>query len=204
MIELSIHKQIKGRILKKGRGTIMFPADFYDLGNIETVKKALLRLEKQGMLIRLAFGIYLYPKRNKIVGYVTPSLQEIAKAIAARDKSRIVPTGVHALNALGLSPQVPLNLVYLTDGAPRKIQVGKRSIVFKKSSPKNLSAAGTISGLVIQALKSIGEGKLSKEDELSILKLLARENPDSIKKDIALAPEWIKKIMKKALLKSNE
>ena len=74
MADLSIHKQIEARIKKLGRGYILFPADFYSLGSTEAIKKILLRLEKQGMLIRLAFGIYLYPKQSKLLGNITPSL----------------------------------------------------------------------------------------------------------------------------------
>jgi len=199
MAELSIHKQIEARIKKRGRGSILFPADFYTIGSTEAAKKILLRLEKQGMLTRLAFGIYLYPKQSKLLGNITPSLEEIAKAIAKRDKARIVPTGSYALNALGLSTQVPLNAVYLTDGAARKVKVGKRTILFKKASPKNLAAVGTISGLAIQALKAIGEGKVSTNEEQQILKLLKKEPKETLSLDIALAPEWIKIIMKKAL-----
>ena len=199
MAEFSLHKQIEALIKKRGRGSIMFPPDFYTIGSTEAVKKILLRLEKQGMLTRLAFGIYLYPKQSKLLGNITPSIEEIAKAIAQRDKARIVPTGSYALNGLGLSTQVPLNAVYLTDGAARKVKVGKRTILFKKASPKNLAAVGTISGLAIQALKAIGEGKVSIEEEQKVLNLLKKENQEALKQDIALAPEWIKIIMKKAL-----
>ncbi len=202
MAELSIHKQIEARIKKRGRGSILFSADFYTIGSTEAVKKILLRLEKQGLLTRLAFGIYLYPKQSKLLGNITPSLEEITKAIAKRDKARIVPTGSYALNALGLSTQVPLNAVYLTDGAARKVKVGKRTILFKKASPKNLAAVGTISGLAIQALKAIGEGKVSIEEEQQILKLLKKEPKGTLSQDIALAPEWIKIIMKKALIEA--
>ena len=199
MADLSIHKQIEACIKKRGRGSILFPADFYSLGSTEAIKKILLRLENHGMLIRLAFGIYLYPKQSKLLGNITPSLEEIAKAIAKRDKARIVPTGSYALNALGLSTQVPLNTVYLTDGAARKVKVGKRTILFKKASPKNLAAVGPISGLAIQALKAIGEGRVIIEEQ-QLLKLLKKENQEALKQDIALAPEWIKIIMKKAII----
>lgn len=199
MAENSIHKQIEARIKKRGRGSIVFPADFYDIGGTEAIKKTLLRLEKQGMLIRLAFGIYLYPKQSNLLGNITPSLDEVAKAIANRDRARIVPTGSYALNALGLSTQVPLNAVYLTDGVARKVKVGKRTILFKKASPKNLAAIGPVSGLAIQALKAIGEGNITKEEEEKLLKLLKKENQAALKHDIALAPEWIKIILKKGL-----
>jgi hypothetical protein len=197
--ELSVHKQIESRIKRLGRGTILFASDFADLGSKEAVKKVLLRLERQGLLHRLAFGIYTYPEQSKVVGNVTPSLEEIAYAIAKRDKARIVPTGSYALNALGLTTQVPLNAVYITDGASRRVRIGRRNILFKKASPRNLAAIGPISGLAIQALKEIGEGKVTQLEEKKILDLLRNERKENLKKDIPLAPEWIQKILRKAV-----
>jgi len=87
----------------------------------------------------------------------------------------------------------------LTDGSPRVIKVGKRTIKFKKTTPKNLLAKGKISRLVIQALKEIGNGKVTEEEEQKIVALLRKEDEKDLKHDIALAPVWIQKIMKKAL-----
>lgn len=199
MAELSIHKQIQSAIKKKGRGAILSPTDFASFGNAEVVKKVLLRLENQGFLTRLAFGIYLYPKESKLLGRLTPTLEEIAAAIAKRDAARIIPTGAYALNKLGLSTQVPVNAVYLTDGASRKLMVGKRHILFKKTSPRNLAAAGPISGLVIQALKEIGDGNIKPVEERKILAILEKESPENLKKDLAIAPEWVRKILRKVL-----
>jgi hypothetical protein len=94
---------------------------------------------------------------------------------------------------------VPMNIVLLTDGSPREIKVGKRTIKFKKTTPKNLLAKGKISSLVIQALKEIGNGKVMEEEEQKILDLLRKEDENDLKHDIVLAPVWIQKIMKKAL-----
>ena len=123
----------------------------------------------------------------------------VAEGIAKRDKIRIVPTGSYALNALGLSTQVPMRLVFLTDGAPREIMVGKRSIKFKKTTPKNLMAKGKISSLVIQALREIGKDKITPSEETEIIENLKREDQKLLIQDLNLAPEWIKRIMKKAL-----
>ena len=87
----------------------------------------------------------------------------------------------------------------LTDGSPREIKVGKRIIKFKKTTPKNLLAKGKISRLVIQALKEIGNGKVKKDEEKKILELLKKEDEKDLKHDIALAPVWVQKLMKKAL-----
>jgi hypothetical protein len=195
----SIEKQIEEKIISIPRGTLLFPEDFHQLGSSEAVRLALHRIEKKGVIRRVAQGIYVRPKISKYIGEIGSTAEEVAEGIAKRDKIRIVPTGVYALNALGLSTQVPMRLVLLTDGAPREIKVGKRTIKFKKTTPKNLMAKGKISSLDIQALREIGMGKVLESEEKKIIELLKKEEKSHLIHDIALAPEWIKKIMKRAL-----
>jgi len=195
----SIEYHILIRVKNKNRGTLLFPDDFIDLGSSEAIRLALHRLGNKKILIRVAQGIYVRPKISKYIGEVLPSAEEVVAGIAKRDKIRLLPTGVYALNALGFSTQVPMKIVLLTDGSPREIKIGKRTIKFKKTAPKNLSAKGEISRLVIQALKEIGFNKQTVEEEQKIIALLKKENPQHLLHDITLAPVWIQKIMKKAL-----
>ena len=192
---MSIEYQIYNKIIQNKRGKIFFPTNFSKIDSIDAVHQGLGRLENKGIILRLAKGIYLYPKIDKELGVLYPSIDELAKAIAKRDKARIIPTGAQALNKLGLSTQVPMRVVYLTDGAQRSIKIGNQSIKFKKSSPKNLSAKGEISGLVIQALREIGNGKVSEDQKSKIIELLKKENPENVQYDARLAPAWIAKIM---------
>jgi hypothetical protein len=196
----SIEKHIEKSIKSKPKGSLVLPSDFLQYGAAKAVQKSLERLEDKGVIVRVAQGIYVRPKISKLIGPLTPSAEEVAEAIAKRDRIRTVPTGSYALNALGLSTQVPMNIVLLTDGSPREIRVGKRKIKFKKTTPKNLLAKGKISRLVIQALKEIGNGKVTTEEELKIVDLLKKEDKKDLKHDIALAPVWIQKIMRKALI----
>jgi DNA-directed RNA polymerase subunit K/omega len=197
---LSIENQIEKLINTKRKGSLILPDDFIDYGSSEAIRKALDRLEDKKIIIRVAHGIYVQPKISQLIGPLTPSAEEIAEAIAKRDRIRTIPTGSYALNALGLSTQVPMKIVLLTDGSPREIKVGKRTIKFKRTTPKNLMAKGKISRLVIQALKEIGNGKVKIEEEQKILELLKKENEKDLKHDIALAPVWIQKIMKKTFI----
>ena len=194
-----VENKISAALKKRQKGSILFVDDFLDLGNSESIKKALFRLKEKGLLIRLAFGIYLYPKTDKHFGILYPSTEEIAIAIAKRDKARIIPTGVQALNKLGLSTQIPLKVVFLTDGAARSIKIGKRTITFKKTSPKNLMVKGEISGLVIQAVKSIGRHKVNDEVLMKLLNILKKEKKETILHDAKLAPAWINKILMSAI-----
>ena len=202
---LSIENQILNKIKKAKRGALFFVDNFITIGNAKAVGKALERLAKSGELQRVATGIYFRPEKDPVIGYVTPGIETIAKAIAKRDKARIVPTGVYALNQLGLSTQVPLNVIYLTDGAARKIKIGNRTITFKKTTPKNLTALGEIDRLVIQALRTIGKDKVTSEEIEKIQQLLKKEKLTYLQQDIRMAPEWIRKIMLPILKqKTNE
>lgn len=191
--------QISKRIKRRPEGTLLFVEDFLDLGSYEAVRKALQRLEIRKEIIRMAPGIYVKPKINEYIGPVLPPAEEVAEAIARRDKMRTVPTGSYALNALGLSTQVPLKIVLLTDGSPREVRIGKRTIKFKKTTPKTLLAKGKVSRLAIQALKSIGNGKVSKDMQDKIISLLQTENKQDLLHDMLLAPAWIRHILKQAL-----
>ena len=191
--------KILTKIKKAKRGSLFFTEDFLNFGSAKAVAKTLERLTVKGDISRVARGIYARPARDPLLGELKPSTEAIAEAIRKRDKARIMPTGVLAMNALGLSSQVPMNVVYLTDGAARKIDLGKRKILFKKSSPKNLSAIGEISGLVIQALKEIGKDNVTENEIQLIIKQLEKEVPYRLEHDIRLAPEWIRIIMRKAL-----
>ena len=124
-------KQIRERIELQGENTLYIVRDFADLNNDGLVTRALSRLEKEGMLVRISQGIYLYPMRNRF-GILKPSIDDIAVAIAQKDKARIIPSGLTALNKLGLSTQVTMNAVYLTDATAREIKIGNRTIVFKQ------------------------------------------------------------------------
>jgi len=169
------------------------------MGSSEGVRQALKRLAEKNEIKRIAQGIYVRPKQNEFIGEIIPTAEEVAVGIAKRDKIRIIPTGVFALNALGLSTQIPMKLVYLTDGSPREIQIGKRSIKFKKTTPKALSVKGTKSALVVQVLREIGKDKVREDELQKIHDVLKSEDVRNLKHDIQLVPDWIRKIMEKAL-----
>lgn len=188
----SIHNQIENKISNLKKGTILFIADFADFGTVENVKKVLLRLEKKQVLVRLAHGIYLYPKVDKDLGVLFPSTESIAEAIAKRDKTRIIPTGFFALQQLGISIQTPMNIVYLTDGAARKITVGKRIIIFKKTAPKNLAIKNKILSDVVQGLKELGKNNVEDPVREKIKTVLEKIPEEILKEEILNAPIWIR------------
>lgn len=191
----SIHSRILQKINRFPKGKPIFPADFRGMGSEGAIKMAFLRLVREGKLDRIAHGIYIAPRIDARFGKIPPPLEEIAHAIAERDQARIRPSGAFALNKLGLSTQVPMKLVYITDGAPRYVKVGKRTIRFKSATPRNLAYRGKISGLVVQALKEIGQKKVSDEMKEKIKVLLSKEQIEALRYDAKLAPNWIGQIL---------
>jgi hypothetical protein len=198
----SIDDHIITQIENKPKGEIFFTEDFLDFGSDNAIRVALHRLVKKGILERIARGMFVMPKISKFLNSeVGTSLDQVAKAVARRDRAKIVPTGSFALNALGLSTQVPLNAVYYTDGKARKLKIGKRTITFKKANPRKLSYKGKISGLVVLALSEIGKGKVYEHEKKKILVILQEEILDDLKHDIQLAPQWIAEIMSESFRK---
>ncbi len=191
----SIEKQVLGKIKRTPRGTLFFVDSFTKITNTKSVNKALERLVKSGEIERIAQGIYVRPIIDNYIGKVFPSIEQIAFAIAKRDRATVIPTGSYAMYKLGLTMQVPLNIVFYSDTSARKIKIGKQTITFKKASSKNLAFIGEISTLAIQALRTIGKDQATAEEIIQIKKILKNENPKHLQHDLQLAPVWIRKLM---------
>ena len=140
-----------------------------------------------------------YPKEDKEygLGIIYPSVEDIAQAIAKRDKAKIVPMGAYALNRLGLSTQMHMNVVFLTNGAPRRIKIGNgRGILFKHSSSgKNFAYKSELMMLVVTAMRTIGENKITDEERNVLVEHAKNVNDNDFKHDIKLAPAWVRKIL---------
>ena len=201
---LNIENQILNKIKKAKKGSLFFTENFINIGSPDALRKALERLVKSQALERVAAGMYVRPEIDPYIVKVPPSIEMIAEAIAKRDGARIVPTGVYALNRLGLSTQVPMNIIYLTDGSARKVKIDNRSIIFKRVSPKNVATVGEISGLAIQALRTIGKENVREDEIVKIQELLKKEKKTRLEHDIRLAPSWIRTIMQPILKQSAD
>ena len=191
----SIEIQVLEKIKRSRRGTLYFADNFTKIANTKSINKALERLVRSGEMERVAQGIYARPVIDKYIGKVLPGIEEIAVAIAKRDRATIVPTGSYAMYKLGLTTQVPLNIVFYSDTSARKIKIGKQTITFKKASSKNLAFVGKISTLAIQALRTIGKDQATEEEIKQIKKILKNEDPKHLQHDLQLAPAWIRKMI---------
>lgn len=197
---VSVIDKISQAIKYRKRGSIIFSSDFVTKGSLASVNKALSELTKRGDIVRLAPGIYCRPEMDQIfgLGAVYPGLDEIADAVASRDGARIVPTGTYAQNRLGLSTQIPMNVVFLTDGSPRRIKVyDGKGILFKKAAPRIFKFKSPLARMLTLALKDIGEGSLTEEQRETIKKLVIKEPRESFAQDYPLMPEWIRSLIER-------
>lgn len=197
MATQSAYNDIKRRIEFSKRGKLFFPENFSSSASSDAVRSALARLCRTGVIIRVAQGIYCYPKTDTKwgSGIILPSIEEIAEGIAKRDKVRIAPSGAYVLNKLGLSTQIPANVVFVTDGSGRRISIGKgKGILFKHTSEmRTFAYRSQMMQLIVTALREIGEKNVTDE-QMDIIKSHLENIPqEDFQKDINLAPIWVRK-----------
>lgn len=192
----SIDSQILAAIQAQGRGSVFVPADFLGLGSREAVDVVLHRLVGKGTIRRLARGVYDYPREHPVLGPLSPSAEEVAKALAGRDRTRLQPAGAYAANILGLSEQVPTKTVFLTDGPSRTVKIGPMTIQLRRTTAKNMETAGRLSGLLIQALRELGQEHVTPERREHLKRTLPADKRRELIKDLRLAPAWMHAIFR--------
>jgi len=170
---------------------------FLDLGSRMAVDQTLGRLTKSGTIRRLTRGLYDYPAKHPDFGDLPPNYDRVAQALVGRDNLKIQPSGAYAANLLGLTEQVPAKIVFFTDGPNRKVQIGKQTIVLKRTTPKNMATAGRISGLVIQALRYLKQGNIDLTVVAKLKRRLSDDDKNTLMNDIRYAPAWIGDIFRK-------
>lgn len=199
-MQLTLTDTVLTYIRDKAPGTLFFTDDFMQIGEWSSIRQALTRLYKRGLIKRAAPGIYYMPKTDKWDGKeLTPSAEEIARAISERAKTRFVPTGAYALNLLGLTTQVPGSVAFLTDGAPRKIKTENGTVIdIRHTSDMTwFSYNSKVMLLIVAAMREIGEKELTVAD-MDIIRLqLPKVAEQDYWHDINLAPVWVAKKLKR-------
>jgi hypothetical protein len=175
---------------------VLVPADFLNLGSREAIDLALHRLARKGTIRRLARGVYDFPKQHPVLGTLSPPADAVARALAGRDRTRLQPAGAYAANALGLSEQVPAKAVFLTDGPSRTVKIGPTTIQLRRTTARNMAAAGRLSGLLIQALRELGKEHVTPERREHLKRTLPVEKRRELIKDLRLAPAWMHPIFR--------
>lgn len=186
---------LREQILSSEDDAIFFRNDFPQY-HPESVGRILTDLTEEGELIRIASGIYIKPRMSRF-GPVMPSIEHIVKAISIRDKAQILSSGETALNALGLSTQVPMSYSFLTTGSARKLSIEKRQVTLKRGVPRNFAYKTQLIGLIVQALRCLGEPNVTSKELEQIQRLITKESDkEALIRDVHMMPVWMKRIIK--------
>ena len=190
--------QVFAIIAGNKRGWVFTPGHFARLGDPRVVGVALTHLTRKGVIRRLSQGLYDYPVQHPKLGLLSPAPEKVAKVLADRDAARLQPSGAYAANLLGLSEQVPMRVVFLTDRKARTVRIGKLEIILKRTnSSRAMATAGRASGLVIQALKYLGRQHVDDRTIRLLRERLAPKDKAQLLKDVSYAPGWVAPIMLK-------
>jgi len=200
----SIDATVLRRILAHGTGWVFTPDIFFDLGSRMAIDHALSRYARSGRIRRLARGLYDYPKKHPKMGVLAPERDDVAKALMGRDAVRLQPSGAYAANLLGLSEQVPMKTTYLTDGPSKRVKLGNQEIILRRTTPRNMAAAGRVGGLIIQALRHIGQRHVDDKVINTLRTRLSKNDKNQLLKDIRYAPGWIAAVMKQLAQEEEE
>jgi hypothetical protein len=192
----SIDTLVLRRIGKMKPGTIFTPRDLASLGPRTAIASALSRHRRAGTVKQPARGLYQVPDRHPLLGDLHASPDRIATALAGRHRLKLQPSGAYAANLLGLSDQVPQRIIYLTDGTPRQVRLGKQQIVLRRTTPRNMATAGRVSGLVIQAMRYLGQRHVNQSMVDQLRRRLGPRERAQLLKDVQFAPAWIGERMK--------
>lgn len=194
----SIENKVISRIYGRGRGWAFSKTDFVAEFGEANIHQALSSLTKAGKIRRVYQGVYDYPRYSELLNrQLSPDLDQVAHALARKFNWRIQPSGDAALNLLGLSTQVPGRWIYLSDGPGREYEIGKHSLVFKKSALKDVGFKYRESGLVVQSLKALGREHVDQKVVEHIRQQLESNVCGRILKDTRSVTGWIYEAIKR-------
>lgn len=201
-MQKTVEHRVRTKITHARYGEVFFVSSFPQF-DVEYVTKLLAQFEKDGLITRIAKGVYVKAKKTRF-GVVYPSAFELVTEIARRDRAIVFPTGETAANRLGFSTQVPMNACFITSGTPRKLKLGNRTVTLKHGVPKNFAYKGKLMPELVQALRSIGENNITDAVEKRVAQLLS-ETPEAetMEHDLLLAPVWVRQIIKRNIKKKE-
>src|SRR3569833_359277 len=156
---------VLARIERLDAGKAFSAKDFLVFASRGSIDMALSTLTRTNQIRRVRRGLYDSPKISAVLGgMLSPDIEEAARAIARKQRWKIVPEGAWAANLLGLSTQVPAKISYLIDGPSKNIPIGRRIIHFRHARPKVIAGLDGKSALVVQALRYLGKDAVGERE----------------------------------------
>lgn len=107
-----LEKRIQYRI-KKSKDAIFMLSDFLDLSDRDQIIRALRKLIKIGLVLKVGVGVYVKAEKSVITGEYIPqlSLSEIGQLVAKKLKIKTIPNKYELWYNQGKITQVPTGYV---------------------------------------------------------------------------------------------
>jgi hypothetical protein len=184
------------RSMRSSRSASVFsPGHFDGLGSPAAIRQVLSRLVKTGKIRRIRRGLYDLPRQHPIVGQTAPDIMATVRTLMEGSHAQWQFTGAYAANALGLSDQVPAKIVVQTDGVPRRVSLGKLTLLFRRTAPRNLFGSGRPAGLVIQAIRHLRNDPDIPRHIARLKKRLDTKTKMDLKSLMPKTPVWMRPLL---------
>lgn len=190
-----IDKKILRSIWSSKNPLPISPKDFASEGKPAAVRQALARLAKTGKLRRIRRGLYERPRPHPIIGQAPSSSMDVARVIMEQRNAPWEVSGAHAANLLGLSEQVPAQLVIQTTAQVPPVVLGKSKITFKRVAPSSLVGAGTEAGTVVQAVRYLGPGGIDSKQIERLRRVLKPRTKHQLRRFSPKLPQWMHSVI---------
>lgn len=195
---MTVESTIIAKMKRHPKGKAFVATDFLDGHSYASVKKALARLVLRNDIRRIRRGVYdIAPFSTYIQEEIEPSLDEFARAKARNFRWTIAPSGQYALNLLGLSTQVPSQVIFASTGPYRKYKLGNRFVEFRHKALRELESMSASSVLVVAALKELGNGNVSDQHIATLKHRLTIKEKNGLRKETYQCPKWMYEIIQK-------
>jgi hypothetical protein len=164
--------------------------DFLCYGNRSTVDSALHRLVKREVIIRLARGVFIKWSIKAARGNLPPA-EEVARVKARGFGKEIFVHKKDASAKLGLVESGNESPKFGTFGRSTSFRFGDQRIELAHVSPKDARLGDSFIGLLIRALKDVGNHDQLSTTLMRQMAGLTRNERNNLCLSVAMMPGWL-------------
>lgn len=198
---MTVSAKVVACIHRKKRGVPFVIGSFYRLGSPASVQKAFSRLAKEGVIERVAKGIYVRPKHLSSIPSIktTVSVEQVAKVWAKEYGYTLVEQGQEAAYRLGLQTQAPMKVIYWSNGPSRNFKLGNQTLEVRHVVEKKLYWVGKPEGAFLRGLIVTSPESVEESHFLNAFKRLSLKETEGLRvlqkiRNAGLLPAWEEKL----------
>lgn len=192
---MSVMQAVREKVTQLPEGEPFATARLLVLGPRAAVDQSLARLAREKVITRVRRGVYVRPRVSRLVGEVPPEPAAVVEAITEATGETVAPHGAEAARLLGLSTQVPLTVVYSTNGKTREFRVGEVVVKLRHASNRQLALAGTPAGTALAALRYLGKQAVSERTIEQVRARIGDEQFEAMRQETGAIPSWLSDVI---------